>query len=333
MLTDSLLHLVGSMLLASFTIVGQENVSLYINRYPKKLNNRIKRFGQINQFFETTGFEKRTDIAEFFVFRFDELPKDNGFRMPPYQKDFYQVSLILNADRAVIGINEQENKSLENTLYFLSPDHIFSWQRNRNTTGFVVYFKTEFLNFFNGNLKTDFSFFDLSQTNFLALEKSIAIELANDFDKLYKEFYTPNTYRVQILQSFLLSLLFKCKSLKEAVTSTEQVKVSKKQDLVFRFQNLVANCYIAKKQVSEYADQLFVSANTLNQTVKEVTGKTAKEIITEIIIQEAKKQLQYSTDDIAQIAFNLGFEEPTHFIRFFKNQIFTTPKEYRNSKM
>jgi AraC family transcriptional regulator, transcriptional activator of pobA len=296
------------------------------------LNNKIIRFLDINQFFETTGFEKRTDIPDFFIFRFDELPKNNNLKMQPYQKDFYQVSLILNADYAEIGINEQKIKSLENTLYFLSPDHIFSWQRNNNTTGFIVYFKTDFLNFFNGNFKTDFSFFDLSQINFLALEDTIAKDLANDFDKLYKELYTPNPYRVQILQSFLLSLLFKCKSLQE-INNSQNIKPSKKQDLVFRFQNLVNNCYLTHKQVGGYAKKLFVSANTLNQTVKEITGKTAKDIIANKITQEAKKLLQYTNDDVAEISYHLGFEEPTHFIRFFKNQTSITPKEYRNSKM
>jgi AraC family transcriptional regulator, transcriptional activator of pobA len=296
------------------------------------LNSRIKHFTDINQFFETTSFEKRTDINDFFVFRFDELPQKNTLKMPPYQKDWYQISIILNADFAEIGINEQKNNSLENTLYFLSPEHIFSWQRNLNTMGFVVYFKIDFLNFFNGNLKNDFSFFNLSQINSIALDKITAFDLANDFDKLYKEFYTPNAYRVQILQSFLLSLLFKCKSLQE-ITKTERINPSKKQDLVFRFQNLVSNCYLTKKQVGDYANQLFVSANTLNQTVKEITGKTAKEIITEKVIQETKKLLQYTSDDIAHIAYHLGFEEPTHFIRFFKNITSITPKEYRISKM
>ena len=296
------------------------------------MNNQIKRFKEINAFFETTGFEKRTDIYDFFIFRFDELPKGNAIKMPPYQKDFYQVSLIINADNAEIGINEQENKSLENTLYFLSPEHIFSWQRNLNTTGFVVYFKSEFLNFFNGNIQNDFSFFDLSQTNSIFLNKNNALELANDFEKLYKEFYTPNAYRIQILQSFLLSLLFKCKSLQEEMNNLP-IKLSKKQDLVFRFQNLVSNCYLTKKQVGDYANDLFVSANTLNQNAKEITGKTAKEIIADKIIQEAKKLLQYSSDDISEIAFYLGFEESTHFIRFFKSQTETTPKEFRNSKM
>ena len=98
------------------------------------MKNTIKTFKEINEFFETTGFEKRTDIPEFFIFKFDELPKDKALKMPPYQKDFHQVSLILNAQNTSAKINEQSNKTLENTLYFLSPNHIFSWQRNIKTT-------------------------------------------------------------------------------------------------------------------------------------------------------------------------------------------------------
>lgn len=309
-----------------------QTLSDILNYTLQTLKQNIKRFKEINEFFETTGFEKRTDIVDFFVFRFDELPKDSALKMPPYQKDFYQISLIVNSGNATADIDEQSNKTLENTLYFLSPDHIFSWQRNTQTTGYIVYFKTAFLNFFNGNFKNVFAFFDLSQLNFLKLEYEQSIELASDFEKLYKEYYTPNTYRIQILQSFLLSLLFKCKSLQEAI-GTRNNSVSKKHDLVFQFQNLVANCYIKHKQVKEYAKELNVSANTLNQTVKEVLNKTAKELISEKIIQESKKRLKYSTEDVSEIAFSIGFEEPTHFIRFFKKQTAATPKEYRTSQM
>jgi AraC family transcriptional regulator, transcriptional activator of pobA len=126
--------------------------------------------------------------------------------------------------------------------------------------------------------------------------------------------------------------LFKCKSLHDAVASP-LIGVSKQQELVFKFKNLVKNCFITHKQVGDYAQKLLVSINTLNRYIKEQTGKTAKEIIDETLVLEAKKRLQYSTDDVAEIAYAIGFDEPTHFIRFFKNQTATTPKEYRNTKM
>jgi len=91
--------------------------------------------------------------------------------------------------------------------------------------------------------------------------------------------------------------------------------------------------YISTKQVSDYAAKLFISANSLNAIVKDTTGKTAKEIINDKVIQESKKMLLYTSNDIAQIAFTIGFDEPTHFIRFFKTYTKLTPKEFRTQKM
>ena len=296
------------------------------------MKNEIKRFKEINEFFETTGFEKRTDIPEFFVFRFDELSSDSAFRMPPYQKDFYQVTLILNPENAAADIDDQSNQQLENTLYFLSPYHIFSWQRTAKTSGFILYFKPEFLDFFKGSFKTEFSLFDLSSENFLKLSKQQVQSIVIDFEKLYKEYYTPNTYRDQILQSSLLSLLFKCKSI-ENDRGAKLKKRSKKEDLVFRFQNLVSNSFIKHKKVIDYAELLNTSSNSLNLAVKSVLGRTAKAVISERVVQEAKRLLKYSSEDIAELSYALGFDEPTHFIRFFKKMTSTTPKEYRSNQV
>ena len=95
---------------------------------------------------------------------------------------------------------------------------------------------------------------------------------------------------------------------------------------------MVNNLFISYKQVGDYAKKMFMSANTLNKIVKDLTGKTAKEIINEKVLLESKKMLLYTSNDISEIAFSIGFEEPTHFIRFFKTHTQQTPKEYRNQK-
>ncbi|MCA6407710.1 MAG: hypothetical protein IM575_01140, partial [Cytophagales bacterium] len=66
-------------------IIEVQTLSDTLNYTLQTLKQNIKRFKEINEFFETTGFEKRTDIVDFFVFRFDELPKDSALKMPPYQ--------------------------------------------------------------------------------------------------------------------------------------------------------------------------------------------------------------------------------------------------------
>lgn len=295
------------------------------------MKTTLKRFKEINEFFETTGFDKRTDLDDFFIFRFEELPIDKAQMMPPYQKDFYQISLIIKSKNAHALINSQSNHDLDNTLYFLSPEHIFSWRRNNETTGFVIYFKAEFLNFFNGNFETEFSYFNLIEQNFIKLQTEQSQDLTEDFMKMYSEFYTKHTYRKQILKSLLLTALYKCKSLKE-LEINNQSKSTKEHELFLKFKNLVSNCFIKHKQVIDYATMLHVSATSLNKIVKQITSRTPKELISEKITLEAKKLLQYGSEDVAQIAFALGFEEPTHFIRFFKKQTKLTPLEYRKTK-
>ncbi|WP_196887735.1 helix-turn-helix domain-containing protein [Aureivirga sp. CE67] len=290
---------------------------------------KIKRFKEINDLFEATGFQKRTNIPEFFILKFEKIPSDTAFKMLPYQKDFYQVSLILNTNQETeIEIDSEKNNQLKNSLFFLSPDHIYSWKRSENTTGFILYFKLDFLNFYQGDFKKDFSFFDVADKNSFQLTSVSKESLKADFEKLYKEYYVENLYRYEILQSNLLSFLFKIKGLNE-LTIKEKQTSTLKEELVFKFENLLNNYYLKNKQTISYAEKLNVSPSYLNQVLKESKGKTAKELINEKIIHEAKKELKYSTFSISEIAYNLGFEEPTHFTRFFKKLVNMTPKEYK----
>lgn len=296
------------------------------------MRNTLTRFKEINEFFEATGFELRTDIPDFFVFSLNDIPNNGIMSMQPYQKEFYHITLVLKSKKSEITIDEQHNKKKENFLFFLSTQHIYSWQRDINVRGFTVFFKPSFFNFYTGNFESDFSFFDLADRNIIELSSSKIKEVSEDFEKLYNEFNYSSLYREQILQTQLLSLLYKFKGIQEDYSSLEIVP-NKKQTLVFKFKNLVNNLFITCKQVGDYAEKLFVSANTLNAIVKDLTGKTAKEIINEKVILESKRMLLYTSNDISEIAFSIGFDEPTHFIRFFKTHTLQTPKEYRIQKM
>lgn len=296
------------------------------------MKNTIHRFKEINEFFEATGFETRTDIPDFLVFSFEDFPQEGIMSMKSYQKDFYHITLVLKAQDGEITIDDHHYSKKDNVIYFLSTEHIFSWQRDIGIKGFTVFFRPSFLGLYTGSFEKDFSFFDLAEDNLLDLDPSKIEEILGDFQKLYKEFNSSTTYREQILQTLLLALLYKFKGIQEEF-STLEILPSKKQTLVFKFKNLVNNLFITCKQVSDYAVKLFVSANTLNKIVKDMTGKTAKEIINEKVILESKRMLLYTSSDISEIAFTIGFEEPTHFIRFFKAHTLQTPKEYRNRRV
>lgn len=69
--------------------------------------------------------------------------------------------------------------------------------------------------------------------------------------------------------------------------------------------------------------------NHLNKALKETTGKTTSQIISERIVQEAMILLKQTNWNINEIAWCLGFEELSHFINFFKKNVQVSPKNYR----
>jgi AraC family transcriptional activator of pobA len=80
---------------------------------------------------------------------------------------------------------------------------------------------------------------------------------------------------------------------------------------------------------AHFAEQLHVHVNHLNSVVKKHTGKTTRAIIQERVITEARALLRNTNWNIAEIAYALGFEYPSHFNKYFKHFTTETPMEFR----
>lgn len=104
---------------------------------------------------------------------------------------------------------------------------------------------------------------------------------------------------------------------------------SPKETLTQRFRKLITNHIQSSHVVQNYAGLLNVSPNHLNKSVKVTTGKTASDLINEALLMEAKALLSLPNQNIAEIAFSLGFEDVSYFSRFFKKHAKQTPSEYR----
>lgn len=113
------------------------------------------------------------------------------------------------------------------------------------------------------------------------------------------------------------------------VQHTGSIKHTQKEKLVLRFLKLLEPNCRKQHQVTFYSNALFVTVGHLNRTVKEVTGKTAKQLIEEAIIIEAKILLQDDTLTISEIIEELEFGDLSFFGKFFKKHTFMSPTEYR----
>jgi AraC-like DNA-binding protein len=84
------------------------------------------------------------------------------------------------------------------------------------------------------------------------------------------------------------------------------------------------------KTAHDYANSLSVHVNHLNRSVKEVTGKTTTEHISERVIKEAKALLRHTDWNISEISYSLGFEYPSYFNNFFRRLTNSTPGSLRS---
>jgi AraC-like DNA-binding protein len=96
-----------------------------------------------------------------------------------------------------------------------------------------------------------------------------------------------------------------------------------------KFLELVSSEYIEMHDVQYYADRLSVTPRKLSDISKKKSGKGAKEIIAGQIVAESKRNLQFTTKTIKEIAYGLSFSTPEQFSHFFKKYTQISPLDYR----
>jgi AraC-like DNA-binding protein len=96
-----------------------------------------------------------------------------------------------------------------------------------------------------------------------------------------------------------------------------------------RFRRELEAGYTRCRQVAEYAGRLDCSVRTLTRACLAATGRSAKEVIDERVVLEAKRLLSATDLPVAAIGRRLGFAEQTHFSRLFHRAVGCPPGLFR----
>jgi AraC family transcriptional activator of pobA len=99
--------------------------------------------------------------------------------------------------------------------------------------------------------------------------------------------------------------------------------------IVETLRGLLEEHFRTERQLAFYAGRLAMTPDRLNDHVKRATGVTAGHLIRQRVLTEAKRQLVFTTQAIHEIAYDLGFSDPSHFTRFFRKQTGATPQAFR----
>ncbi|QIL69307.1 helix-turn-helix domain-containing protein [Diaphorobacter sp. HDW4B] len=133
--------------------------------------------------------------------------------------------------------------------------------------------------------------------------------------------------------SLITSLLVQIARLNETLEPAAWPMHSRKSRQLEKFRDLIDEHMRERWNVSQYAQQLGITAGQLTRLSRESVGKSSNDIINERVIVEAQRELIYTNSSIKQIADGLGFEDESYFGRFFRKHVGISPQNYRAQEL
>ena len=150
------------------------------------------------------------------------------------------------------------------------------------------------------------------------------LELAHDLDQ-----QTATGYSKRAVYSLLTTFVAMVTNIYAQQRDMPIGKRSRPQVITRDFRALLIQEYKKLKSPGDYAAALHLSLSYLNEAVKEATGFTVTYWIHQEVMLEAKRLLYHSSCTVKEIAYELGYEDPTYFSRLFKKTVGKTPGEFR----
>ncbi len=276
-------------------------------------------------------------IGHFNVFKLDDFVGKSCKPFPYTRKDFYKISLIIGKNK--VHYADKISVIEDQALFFANPQIPYNWEQvDENQTGFFCIFTDAFFSQF-GNLK-EYPLFQPGGNPIVPISMELAESLKIIYLKMFDEINSDYAFKYDVLRNLVFEIIHLALKTQTVTTSlysksNATIRVSslflELLERQFPIESLLQQ--INFRSPSEFASQLNVHVNHLNKALKETTGKTTSQIISERIVQEAMILLKQTNWNINEIGWCLGFEELSHFINFFKKNVQISPKNYRVSEI
>lgn len=242
----------------------------------------------------------------------------------PHKHDFYQIMLVCSGT-GWHQIDFKKHKVSPRQIYVMKPGQIHSWELSTTIKGYLVEFNRE-------SLRQDFPNAPdlINQINFL--EDSLALKKLLEFQRLIvlceimnHEFLKKEDQFDTCLKGFLMGFLVQILRSEGHRHLNQENKIS----LVERLRKSIELHFKLEHGVSFYADDLSMTPKALTMQITRALGMAPRFLIQERLMLEAKRFLAYSDLSIAEIGYEIGFEDPNYFTRFFRQHEKLTPAQFR----
>ena len=274
----------------------------------------------------------RAPESDFRLQKMEEIYADASGRIDdPHRHNYYTVLLVQNASgKHIIDYNEYRFGKME--VHFVSPGQVHQVALKEKPVGWVLTFSPEFL--IQNNISESFIsninlFSSFGESPPLKLDKTIFDRLVGVIMEMETCLPFDLTYRGRALAALLqLFLIYSNNS--QSIDARQLDEKNSGVCILRDFKILVESKFSNWHMVKDYSNEMHITPKHLSRTVKEITGLSAKQVIQDRLVLEAKRLLLHTQMTVKEVAYLLGYDEPLHFSGFFKKKVGNSPSEYRS---
>lgn len=140
--------------------------------------------------------------------------------------------------------------------------------------------------------------------------------------------HADNPNRLGAAQNLIRAFFLSMPQLKKA----PQIAQSHKDELMFRFLNVLRENFRSERTIEFYAKSLCLSPKHLSKVVKQASGRTVHDWVDKYVVTEAKALLRSTDMTVCQVADALGFASQPLFTKFFRRAAGLNPTDVRKKK-
>jgi AraC family transcriptional regulator, transcriptional activator of pobA len=280
--------------------------------------------------FPLSDYDVRMAELGIYVDRFEILEQTLKRRAGPHRHAHYELFWLRGPARHVNDFKDYSLPGDRTSLVLISPGQVHRWKGTEAIRGTMVSFTQAFFDGAGGSgLLGDLDWSFASETGpVLTADAQLEREVTPLIARCEAEFAEHGLGWLDVVRAQLVqTLVFSQRAWQRRTKPGAAHEPS--GGLMRGLRRLVEETFSTQPTVAALAKALSVTPGHLSEVAKSMTGATVRELVAQRTQLEAKRLLVHSEMSISEIAYALGYEDPSYFARSFRREAGKAPGSFR----
>ena len=278
-------------------------------------------------------YGEETDYTDPHFIHIEEIAdrsSENGWEISPHRHGKMLQILCMYSGRLNASLDSETYNLTDSCALAIPPGTVHGFRFSPDTEGFVLTVAESVLTGQQSLPDREFLAFFLQLPQVIKLDPNNEIfsQLLQYASYISREIASSTPDHV-LTSTWLVKLLLMALRRQLELSQFSVLSGKAAGEALLGFRQLLEQHFRDQWTVKQYANALHLSESTLNRMCNEAFGQAAKSIISRRLITAIKRRLIFTHQPLEQIAYSLGYKDPSYFSRFFKQQTGLSPSRYR----